>query len=146
SFMMEGAARELFVPLSLAVGFSMVASYVLASTFVPVIAVWLLRHRHGAAPARPGRFSFERVRALYARFLRSVVLRFRWALLAVYLIGSVLVIGLVGSRRGTEIFPQVDSGQFQLRVKAPVGTRIERTEEIARQALAGIGELAAGKV
>jgi multidrug efflux pump subunit AcrB len=146
SFMMEGAARALFVPLSLAVGFAMVASYVLASMFVPVIAVWLLRPHHPAAPSRPGWFSFERVRALYAGFLRSVVLRFRWALLPLYLIGSALVIGLVGSQRGTEIFPQVDSGQFQLRVKAPVGTRIERTEEIARQALAGIQELAAGKV
>ncbi len=39
SFFMEGAARELFVPLSLAVGFSMVASYILSSTFVPVMCV-----------------------------------------------------------------------------------------------------------
>src|SRR5213080_4373672 len=36
SFFMVGAARALFVPLSLAVGFSMVASYLLASTLVPV--------------------------------------------------------------------------------------------------------------
>src|ERR1700691_86167 len=44
---MEGAARELFVPLSLAVGFSMIASYFLSSTFVPVICVWLLKqHSH----------------------------------------------------------------------------------------------------
>src|SRR5207248_9173100 len=47
----------------------------------------------------------------------------------------------VGSQRGTEIFPNVDSGQFQLRIKAPIGTRIERTEEVARQTLAAIGEL-----
>src|SRR5437588_5330889 len=46
SFFMEGAARALFVPLSLAVGFSMVTSYVLSSTFVPVLSVWLLRHQH----------------------------------------------------------------------------------------------------
>ena len=44
SFFMEGAARSLFVPLSLAVGFSMLASYILSSTFVPVMSVWLLRH------------------------------------------------------------------------------------------------------
>ena len=43
SFFMGGAARALFVPLSLAVGFSMVASYFLSSTFVPVMSVWLLR-------------------------------------------------------------------------------------------------------
>ena len=39
SFGMQGAARALFVPLSLAVGFSMAASYVLASTLVPILAV-----------------------------------------------------------------------------------------------------------
>ncbi|MBM4076783.1 MAG: efflux RND transporter permease subunit, partial [Planctomycetes bacterium] len=51
SFFMEGAARELFVPLSLAVGFAMIASYILSSTFVPVISVWLLRHRGGKSAA-----------------------------------------------------------------------------------------------
>src|SRR5205085_6504848 len=44
-FFMEGAARNMFVPLALAVGFSMITSYLLSSMFVPVIAVWLLR-RH----------------------------------------------------------------------------------------------------
>src|SRR5262249_6988238 len=46
SFFMQGAARALFVPLSLAVGFAMVTSYFLSSTFVPVLSVWLLRHWH----------------------------------------------------------------------------------------------------
>ncbi len=41
SFFMQGAAQALFVPLSLAVGFAMVTSYVLSSTFVPVLSVWL---------------------------------------------------------------------------------------------------------
>src|SRR5205085_11642328 len=44
SFFMEGAARELFVPLALAVRFAMVTSYLLSSTFVPLLSVWLLRH------------------------------------------------------------------------------------------------------
>ena len=46
SFFMEGAARELFVPLSLAVGFAMVAAYFLSSSFVPVMSAWLLRPQH----------------------------------------------------------------------------------------------------
>ena len=45
SFFMVGAAQALFVPLSLAVGFAMVASYLLSSTFVPVLSTWLLRKR-----------------------------------------------------------------------------------------------------
>ena len=54
SFFMQGATRAMFVPLSLAVGFSMVASYLLSSTFVPVLSVWLLRHVHlDDAPVPP---------------------------------------------------------------------------------------------
>src|SRR6202011_4932891 len=43
AFFMTGAAHNLFVPLALAVGFSMVASYLLSSTFVPILSVWVLR-------------------------------------------------------------------------------------------------------
>ncbi len=137
SAFMEGAARNLFVPLSLAVGFAMVSSYFLSSTFVPVLSTWLLRHHHhvpSLADAKPGRFSFGRLRNLYVRFLRRVFRR-RWIVLPAYLCLAALVIGFVGMRRGTEIFPAVDSGQFQLRIRAASGTRIERTEEIARQTL-----------
>ena len=57
SFFMQGAPRAMFVPLSLAVGFSMMASYLLSSTLVPVLSIWLLRRahaggrRHAALPA-----------------------------------------------------------------------------------------------
>jgi multidrug efflux pump subunit AcrB len=139
SFFMQGAAQALFVPLSLAVGFSMITSYLLSSTFVPVLSVWLLRHYHPDAHAEPGRFSFARVRTSYARALQTV-LHFRWALVGVYVIAAGLIIWLVGGALGREIFPTVDSGQFQLRLRAPDGTRIERTEEIAKQALEIIKE------
>ena len=43
SFFMTGVARQLFVPLSLAVGFAMIASYLLSSTLVPVFSTWLMR-------------------------------------------------------------------------------------------------------
>jgi multidrug efflux pump subunit AcrB len=134
SFFMQGAAQALFVPLSLAVGFSMIASYLLSSTFVPVLSVWLLRHYQPHAHAAPGRFSFDRLRAGYAQALEAV-LRFRWALVAAYIVATGLIIWLVGAGLGREIFPAVDSGQFQLRLRAPDGTRVERTEEIAKQAL-----------
>ena len=52
SFFMQGAARALFVPLSLAVGFAMIASYILSSTFVPVMCVWLLKQSSGKEHAQ----------------------------------------------------------------------------------------------
>ena len=65
AFFMSGAARSLFVPLALAVGFSMVASYLLSSTLVPVLAVWLLRAASAHGP-RARRF-FDRLRRGYGR-------------------------------------------------------------------------------
>src|SRR2546426_392192 len=46
SFFMAGVARQLFVPLSLAVAFSMIASYLLSSSLVPVFSAWLIKEGH----------------------------------------------------------------------------------------------------
>src|SRR5439155_18563331 len=86
-----------------------------------------------------GFFSFVRWRAAYTEFL-DALLGYRALLLTGYVVLSAAVIWLAGSTRGREIFPAVDSGQFQLRIRAPAGTRIERTEDIARQALDFIGQ------
>src|SRR6202008_4534243 len=45
SFFMIGVGRQLFVPLSLAVGFAMIASYLLSSTLVPVFSTWIMKER-----------------------------------------------------------------------------------------------------
>jgi len=130
AFFMVGAAKAMFVPLSLAVGFAMIASYLLSSTVVPILSVWVLR---GHGHIRESVF-FDRLRNGYAEFLRGVM-RIRWLAVGAYLVTAGLVIWLVGSRLGTEIFPQVDAGQLQLRLRAPAGTRLERTEAVALQAL-----------
>ncbi len=141
SFFMEGAAREMFVPLSLAVGFSMLTSYILSSTFVPVASVWLLRHYHPPTQQTAGWFSLERLRDAYERLLRAII-GFRWLVVGVYAVGVGLAIWLVGRELGTEIFPAVDTGQFQLRIRASDGTRIERTEQLTIKALDVIKEAA----
>src|SRR5499427_9422483 len=46
SFFMSGVGRQLFVPLSLAVGFAMIASYLLSSSLVPVFAIWMMKESH----------------------------------------------------------------------------------------------------
>ncbi len=133
SVFMQGAAQALFAPLSLAVGFAMVSSYLLSSTFVPVLSVWLLRaSRRDVGPSR-----FERFARAYGRRLEPIV-RLRGIVVPVYLaVSAVLIFGL-GRGLGMEIFPRVDAGRFQVRIKAPTGTRIEKTEQIARAALEAI--------
>ena len=168
TFFMAGAAKAMFIPLSLAVGFTMVSSYLLSSTLVPILSIWFLRghERKGAqvskpavspasVPAGPETVSeapnvqttagsegrspsesrgFPRFQARYARFMERV-LRLRWLVLGVYLGIAALVIVLFGQRLGREIFPRVDAGQLQLRLRAPAGTRVEGTEAIALQVL-----------
>jgi len=125
SFFMVGVGRQLFVPLSLAVGFAMVSSYLLSSTLVPVLATRIMR---------AGRAQQRSALPLYAAALRQT-LRFRWPLAAVYTLAAAGFLLLVVPRLGTEIFPTVDAGQFQLRLRAPTGTRIERTELVALKTL-----------
>jgi multidrug efflux pump subunit AcrB len=145
SFFMVGAARAMFLPLSLAVGFAMVGSYLLSSTLVPILAVWLLRGHAptdasdggpGLAPARPVPVDghFARFQRAYSRSVERTV-RFRWLAVAGYVAVSAIAIVLVGARLGTEIFPKVDTGQLQVRLRAPTGTRVDGTEQLALQAL-----------
>jgi multidrug efflux pump subunit AcrB len=129
---MVGPGRALFVPLALAVAFAMLASYFLARTFVPVMATWLLRA--SSRTESTGRFSFARLRERYAR-VSSRFVRLRWAVVSVYALAAISVIYVLGSNIGTEIFPSVDTGQVQMRIKAAPGTRVERTEVIAQEIL-----------
>jgi multidrug efflux pump subunit AcrB len=53
----------------------------------------------------------------------------------VYLAAAVGTVVAAGPRLGLEIFPKVDAGRFQLRLRAPAGTRYEETEKLAIAAL-----------
>ena len=127
AFFMQGAAQRLFAPLALAVGFAMIGSYILSSTFVPVVSVWLLRHRHhGDAEAS----FFGRLRQGYA-WLVAKLIAARWVVVGVYAAAACGAIVWFGPQLGREIFPLVDAGQFRLRIRAPDGTHIVRTEQYA---------------
>ncbi len=129
SFFMTGVGRQLFVPLSLAVGFAMVSSYLLSSTLVPVLSMWLMR-----AKQESGEGFFDKLRSVYRGYL-NFLLRFRWPLAGGYLVVTGALIALLFPRMGTEIFPAVEARQLQLRLRAPTGTRIERTEVVALKAI-----------
>jgi multidrug efflux pump subunit AcrB len=132
---MVGAAKAMFLPLSLAVGFAMVTSYLLSSTLVPVLSVWVLR-RHEASVTGHTTVGdhFTRFQALFAALGKRLV-RGRWAVVAIYLGLAGAVIAMLGQRLGTEIFPKVDAGQIQLRLRTPTGTQIGGTEAIALEVL-----------
>ena len=63
------------------------------------------------------------------------IVRWRWAIVPAYLVATVAIVVLGGMTLGLEIFPKVDAGRFQLRLRAPDGTRIEKTEQLTIAAL-----------
>ena len=130
AFFMTGVARALFIPLSLSVGFAMMASYILSNTLVPVLAAGILREHHEARRER----LLDRLRETQARSHRGMM-RAPVVIALVYLILTVVGVFLVSRALGSDMFPAVDNGQFVLRLRAPTGTRIERTESTALKAL-----------
>lgn len=138
SFFMTGSTRALFVPLSLAVGYSMLASYFLSSTLVPVLSIWFLR-KEKITTVQGG--LIQGIQEKYRLILERLMQR-RWLVLAGYLslVGLLFVVVLPGL--GQEIFPISEGRQFQVRLRAPTGTRVEKTELVALKALDLIKQVA----
>lgn len=137
-FGIGGVAGYLFRPLAEAVVSAMVASYLLSRTLVRTMAKSLLRHQpaHSGASRNPfaiiqRRFEqgFEAVRSAYVGLLH-LGLDHRGALIAGFLGFTVLSLALAPSL-GQDFFPEVDTGQIKLHVRAPTGTRIEDTVRLA---------------
>lgn len=171
AFTMTGIPGALFLPLALAIGFSMIFSFLLSQTFVPIMANWLMKghkktehsqtitddeatfNASGLTPEseadtfkqreilmredmnNDGKISaFERFRM---RFMQCIerLFAFRRPITLVYLLGITGLALLLLNFIGQDVFPKVNSSQFQMRLRAPDGTRIERTEEQALQVL-----------
>ena len=143
SFFMTGPAQSLFVPLSLAVGFSMGASYLLSSSLVPVLANWILKQEKNEA-AHPKEERFDRFRKRFQAALERMM-EFPRLLLGAYGVVALLIIVLLGPRMAEEIFPSSASTQFRLRIDAPDGTRVAVTESLVEKVLATITREAGAK-
>jgi len=133
SFFMIGPARSLFVPLSLAVGFSMGASYLLSSSLVPVLSNWLLKAEkvHGTSSAEG---QFDRFRKRFYSWLDRLM-ALPAILLSTYAMVAIAIVLFIGPGLPREIFPSSAANQFRLRFDAPDGTRVPVTEDMARRIL-----------
>jgi multidrug efflux pump subunit AcrB len=139
-FLLSGVARYLFVPLGEAVVFAMLASYFLSRTVVPMMAKYLLRNEHNAAHATQSRNPlvrmqlrfeevFERFRERYHRLLERA-LHHRRAFLVTFFAVCLGSLALLIPWLGRDFFPTIDSGSFNLHMRAPTGMRIEETARL----------------
>jgi multidrug efflux pump subunit AcrB len=133
-----GVSRFLFVALALAVVFSLLASYVVALTVVPLFCARFLRRAHleedhvetrSAFGRLIHRFNhrFEVFLDRYARTLTSAIARPAATVLGI--LGACALAFALWPLLGTSFFPRTDPGQFVINLKAPSGTRLELTEE-----------------
>ena len=131
AFIMGDPLRSLFMPLTLGVGFAMISSYLLSSTFVPIMCVTLLKHvgHHDEEAGLFGRF-LKVYRKAVGWFVHA-----RWLLVPAYLASCGLILWSLGVQVGNELFPQIDSGQFVLRFRPPPGSNFELTREMAVKCL-----------
>ncbi len=130
-----GIARYLFLPLALTISFALVMSFFVSRTVTPLLCMMVLPAGHGEKEKhRFASWVTARLEALddaYARALRAV-LHHRGRTIAIILAFFAGTL-LLGKRIGTEFFPDSDESQFTLTYKAPIGTRVERTELIAQR-------------
>ena len=126
AFMMSGIPGSLFMPLAMAIGFSMIISFILSQTFVPVMANWLMKHNPQTCENHKPDW-FSRFRDRFTSFLSSLMTRKK--IIVSLSISIVLCLGIgLYQITGKDVLPIVNSKQFQVRIKTAEGTRIEVTE------------------
>lgn len=163
AFTMKGIPGSLFLPLALAIGFSMITSYFMSQTFVPVLANWIMKgHKKHSLPSQAGEHDtwdqkkelveradsnldgkisrFERFRARFMRFITRL-LPYRKPVVIAYLVIVSGIALLLLMNVGRDVLPKTNGGQFQVRLRAPEGTRMERTEEKTLAAIRSIEDL-----
>lgn len=132
AFIMTGIPKDMFMPLSMAVAFAMIASFIASQTFVPVLANWMMKNTaHLKAKAIKKKSAFERFRINYSFRMR------KWSskalpLFLLYLVVASGVVTLLLNVVGTDVMPVSNNGDFQLRIQAPEGSRLEKTEELVK--------------
>ncbi len=174
SFVMTGVPRALFLPLSLSIGFAMIISYFLAQSLVPVISNWLLneemyKYHHGELHAHAGMALdenemdqisdhldkekeepkkndfFEKIKMRFMKMLNHMMPR-RKTYVSIYLALVLVAVGGAYTLIGKDLLPKSNNGQYQLRLRLPDGTRLERTEEMVHQTLAMLDNITDGHV
>jgi multidrug efflux pump subunit AcrB len=143
-----GVTKYLFSALALAVVLSMIASYVMAMTVIPIYCARFFTTegaREMETGGRTGLFGafnrgYERLAQAYQRLLESALDR-KWVVIVII---TILFVGTMSlyPRLGTELFPATDGGQFIINLRAPLGSRIEitdalcaRLEQVIRQVI-----------
>ncbi|HYL12925.1 MAG TPA: efflux RND transporter permease subunit [Terriglobales bacterium] len=145
-----GVSRFLFTALAVAVVLSMLASYFVAMTVVPLFCAKLIKSPHLVHEHQVSASRFGHVVTIFNRYFEKMVHRYDHTLNRSLLRPVATTVGLVGVALlsfalypllGVAYFPRTDPGQFVVNLKAPSGTRLELTEQAVKRAESDIHQI-----
>ena len=128
---LEGMTSYLFAPLALAATTTIGASFFITMTVVPIFCGRIMRARKSATLAADEASTggiMGLVHGIYDNLLK-VALKVP-ALAALIIAGASAFAIMLAPLVGTELFPDVDSGTFEIRIRTTPGTRLEDTEKL----------------
>ncbi|MDN5300864.1 MAG: hydrophobic/amphiphilic exporter (mainly bacteria), family [Thermoanaerobacteraceae bacterium] len=134
----KGLAGILFKEMSLTITFSLLSSLIVAITIVPLLSSRLIKVT--AAEEKKQGF-LARIFDGMDRFYNSVDEKYgkllAWALghrkIVIFAIVALLVISVAAVPLvGTEFFPETDEGRISINVEYPLGTKVEKTDELVK--------------
>ncbi len=163
ALVMSGVPKAMFLPLSLSIAFAMIVSFICAQTVVPVVSVWLLKTEkfqykhpgfHGHAGLALDNKEIGEVNLhkqqdqlhedendFFQRIKLALITRLeKWMpkrklIVCAYLLVAFGAAGVCYMLIGKDLLPKTNTGQLQLRIREPDGTRLEVTERATQQVL-----------
>lgn len=139
ALVMTGIPGSLFMPLALSIGFSMIISYLMSQTFVPIMANWIMKNNHGTVRESKEK-AFDRFKDRYSNLLKRLM-EYKRLIVSFSLVLILALAAIMYQFTGKDVLPNVNSSQFQVRITAPEGTRIEKTEEKVEAVLQQLNNL-----
>ncbi|MEN5086206.1 efflux RND transporter permease subunit [Sphingobacterium faecium] len=139
ALVMTGIPGSLFMPLALSIGFSMIISYLMSQTFVPIMANWIMKNNHGTGGESKEK-AFDRFKDRYSNLLKRLM-EYKRLIVSFSLVLILALAAIMYQFTGKDVLPNVNSSQFQVRITAPEGTRIEKTEEKVKAVLQQLNNL-----
>ncbi len=119
----EGITRQLFVEMGLTIGYSLLASLVIALTLVPSMSVGLLKKtKEKKHPL------LDRMTAAYEKIMEKVLNR--KAIVLVGALALLIVSAFLAIRKGTAFLPSMESTQASISVTMPKGSSLEETGDM----------------
>ena len=140
--LLYGVSKFLFTALALGVVISLISSYFIAVSVVPLFCANYLRGLRGNRKQSPGDGWFRRFRNWFDIRFGNLVERYDFWVQKALDRPKLVVLGFAGiffltlllyPLVGVTFFPRTDQGQFVINLKAPTGSRIEVTDKYVEQ-------------